>query len=96
MHSDRDRETEGYDEGEAMPETDKPSGGRVYHELKGSPEKDTSDDCCGRMSAKNSLKQLIRRKRSEVAQLQALLDELPGKLSPPADEALWSLIVNSK
>ena len=46
-----------------------------------------------RMNAKTALRQAINRHERQVNSLTALLEELPGKLSPEADEALWQLAI---
>lgn len=46
---------------------------------------------CGRASARNQFAQIVEALRRRADQYQALLDALPAKLPPEADEALWSL-----
>lgn len=46
---------------------------------------------CGRPSGKYQLREMVDALRRKADQYEALLDALPAKLPPEADEALWAL-----
>lgn len=55
---------------------------------------DVPDCCAGRMTARDVLLNRLRDLRRQACGIQALLDNLPAKMSIEADEALWELLRN--
>lgn len=53
-------------------------------------------ECCGRQSARAVIRDRIGQLRTEAARLEALLDALPQKLPPDADQALWDLAIAAR
>lgn len=49
---------------------------------------------CSRETSRTVLIRLIETHKRKACELQALADSLPSKLSPEADEALWSILTS--
>ena len=56
-------------------------------------EKSEVNQCGARQTAREVIYEKIDRLAREQTQLQALLDALPAKLPPLADEILWQLLM---
>ena len=56
-------------------------------------EKSEVNQCGERQTARRAIEEMIERLGREQRQLQALLDALPAKLPPSADETLWPLLM---
>lgn len=49
-----------------------------------------------RQNARNVIRDRIGQLRNEACRLEALLDALPAKLPPDADQALWDLAISAR
>lgn len=53
-------------------------------------------DCVMRQNARAVIRDRIGQLRTEAARLEALLDALPAKMPPDADQALWDLAIAAR
>lgn len=53
-------------------------------------------ECGMRQNARAVIRDRIGQLRSEAARLEALLDALPAKLPPDADQALWDMAIAAR